>query len=47
MDYQKAFIDLVAYCQREGALSDDSTVYAELANILDIEEEEAESMLDV
>lgn len=35
MDYKQALIDLIAYCQHNGALNSDSSVIGELADILD------------
>lgn len=35
MDYKRALIELIAYCQREGTLSNDAKVIGELAEILD------------
>lgn len=45
MDYQIAFIQLVAYMQNIGELSSDETVYEELAGICDCTEDEIEEAL--
>ena len=44
-EYRDALIDLIAYCQREGVLSNDRSVIAELADILDWNEEIVEADL--
>ena len=46
MDYKEMFIALVAYCQREGVLSNNESVYSEIADICGIDEESAADAIE-
>ena len=45
MNYKKALLDLVAYCQREGILSATELVVTELSDILEWNESDIEELL--
>lgn len=44
MDYNQALIDLIAYCQREGVLSDGEKVKEELSDILGWDAEDVDEL---
>lgn len=45
MDYKQALIDLIAFMQYDGILSQDSRVYSELSSIIGYDESEIEDEL--
>lgn len=45
MDFYDALVSLIAYCQRQGVLSSDESVYEELSDIIGCNADEIEKEL--